>query len=222
VQRPSPSAEVVASLVFAPRPVPFFVAAGMAGDVIAAAQRQIGWPYVWGGESRTEGGFDCSGLVAHAFWAAGLPLPGRPTAAVLWQMSKPISRGQLRPGDLVFLGAASGAPHHVALYVGVGMVVVARHTGTLITLQRLDAVAWDGFGRLIAAEPGPGRVKANERSGPPARGPKGAALRAPTAGEIRAWLRMLGAPCPVTSAAAAGSVVVTAREWARTEEHAWL
>ena len=45
-----------------------------AGAVVAAALAQLGWPYVWGGESRAEGGFDCSGLVGYAFAAAGLPV----------------------------------------------------------------------------------------------------------------------------------------------------
>ena len=44
-----------------------------AGAVVAAALAQLGWPYVWGGESRAEGGFDCSGLIDYAFAAAGLP-----------------------------------------------------------------------------------------------------------------------------------------------------
>ena len=41
---------------------------GLTGRVaiVAAAAAQIGWPYVWGGESRAEGGFDCSGLVGYA------------------------------------------------------------------------------------------------------------------------------------------------------------
>ena len=46
--------------------------AGFSGvdAVIAAAEGQLGWPYVWGGESRAEGGFDCSGLIDFALAAA--------------------------------------------------------------------------------------------------------------------------------------------------------
>ena len=39
------------------RPVDLAGARGAAA-VVAAAEAQIGWPYVWGGESRAEGGFD--------------------------------------------------------------------------------------------------------------------------------------------------------------------
>ena len=45
-----------------------------AGAVVAAAVAQLGWPYVWGGESRAEGGFDCSGLIDYALTVAGLPV----------------------------------------------------------------------------------------------------------------------------------------------------
>ena len=64
--------------------------------VVAAAEAQVGWPYVWGGESRAEGGFDCSGLVDYAYAVAGAPLPGRPTAAALWTLARPAAGGRAR------------------------------------------------------------------------------------------------------------------------------
>ena len=120
---------------------------------VAAAEAQVGWPYVWGGESRADGGFDCSGLVDFAYAAAGDALAGRPTAADLWRLSAPEPAGALAPSDLVFLGARSGAPHHVGMYVGDGMVVVAPHTGARVRFEPLAAGGWDGFGRLMAAGP---------------------------------------------------------------------
>jgi cell wall-associated NlpC family hydrolase len=120
---------------------------------VAAAEAQVGWPYVWGGESRAEGGFDCSGLIDYAYAAAGDPLPGRPTAADLWHDSRPESAGELLPGDLAFVGTGSGAPHHVGMYVGGGTIVVAPHTGAEVRFEPLAAGGWDGFGRLFAAGP---------------------------------------------------------------------
>ena len=135
------------------RPVDLHGAGGRAA-VIAAAAAQVGWPYVWGGESRAEGGFDCSGLVDYAFGAAGMPLPGRPTAATLWSMAEPEPAAQLEPGDLVFLGAPTGAPYHVGIYVGDGTVLSAPHTGAQVGYSPLAAGGWDGFGRLLPPEPG--------------------------------------------------------------------
>jgi cell wall-associated NlpC family hydrolase len=123
---------------------------GVRADIVRAAAQQIGWPYVWGGESRTEGGFDCSGLVDYAYSAAGHPLLGRPTAAVLWQMGIPIAKRNLRPGDLVFLGTYSGQPYHVAMYAGHGMVIVASGRGRPIAAVPLDSVPWDGYARIWA------------------------------------------------------------------------
>ena len=122
---------------------------------VAAAEAQVGWPYVWGGESRAEGGFDCSGLIDFAYAAAGLPLPGRPTAADLWRMARPEPAAALVPGDLVFLGTGSGAPYHVGMYVGGGDVVVAPHTGAAVRYEPLAAGGWDGFGRLAGPAPTP-------------------------------------------------------------------
>jgi cell wall-associated NlpC family hydrolase len=122
---------------------------------VAAAEAQVGWPYQWGGESREDGGFDCSGLVDYAYAAAGDPLPGRPTAADLWQMARPETAAELAPADLVFVGSSGGAPHHVGMYVGDGMVVVAPHTGASVRYEPLAAGGWDGFARMLPAQPGP-------------------------------------------------------------------
>ncbi len=127
---------------------------GARAAIVRAALAQVGWPYVWGGESRTEGGFDCSGLVDHAYARAGYPLPGRPTAEVLWAMSVPLRPADLRPGDLVFLGARSGLAHHVGLYAGGGLVIAAPHRGALVSIEPLAAVPWDGFGRILKAPRG--------------------------------------------------------------------
>jgi cell wall-associated NlpC family hydrolase len=43
--------------------------------VVAFARRQIGVPYAWGGTSRRQGEFDCSGLVYAAFQSIGRAVP---------------------------------------------------------------------------------------------------------------------------------------------------
>ncbi len=134
------------------RPVDLHGARGPLAAV-AAAEAQVGWPYVWGGESRAEGGFDCSGLIDYAYAAAGVSLPGRPTAAELWRLSSPLVPDALAPGDLVFVGAASGAPHHVGMYVGGETVVAAPHSGAEVRYESLAAGGWDGFGRLAGPPP---------------------------------------------------------------------
>jgi hypothetical protein len=69
-------------------------------------------------------------------------------------MSVPLDPANLRPGDLVFLGARSGLVHHVGLYSGGGWVIAAPHQGALVSIEPLAAAPWDGFGRILKAPQG--------------------------------------------------------------------
>ena len=94
---------------------------------IAFARQQIGDPYVWGAAGPSA--WDCSGLTMGAWRAGGIYLPHYSVAQ--YSQSTPISRGSLRPGDLVFWGSSSSPSsiYHVALYVGNGMIIQAPRTG---------------------------------------------------------------------------------------------
>jgi cell wall-associated NlpC family hydrolase len=128
------------------------------GAVVAAALAQLGWPYVWGGESRAEGGFDCSGLIDYAFAAAGVPV-GRLTAAGLQQLAQPLpAAARLQAGDLVFVGLPA---HHVGLVVAPGLAVEAPHRGAQVRIEPLGDGGWTGAGRLLlpgASAPGAGEL----------------------------------------------------------------
>jgi cell wall-associated NlpC family hydrolase len=111
------------------------VAAGGSGAV-AAAESQIGVPYVWGGE--TPGvGFDCSGLTAWSWGQAGVPLPHYSGAQMADTTPVPLS--DLQPGDLLFYGP--GGSDHVAMYVSPGTMIEAPQTGSFVHLTglRLDS-----------------------------------------------------------------------------------
>ena len=97
--------------------------------LVKAAAKQLGQPYVWGGESRAEGGFDCSGLVQKAAETLGISLPR--TAAEQGRVGKAVNYKNMRPGDL--LVAKDG--HHVVMYAGRGRVIAAPHTGTNVQYQ---------------------------------------------------------------------------------------
>jgi cell wall-associated NlpC family hydrolase len=146
------SASARAGIAFAPSlPAEGFRVADVRGldagaAVVAAALAQLGWPYVWGGESRADGGFDCSGLVDYALAAAGVPV-GRLTAAGLQQLARPLAGGAvLLPGDLVFVGLPA---HHVGLVVAPGLAVEAPHRGARVHVESLRDGGWTGAGRLL-------------------------------------------------------------------------
>jgi cell wall-associated NlpC family hydrolase len=113
--------------------------AGTGEAAVAAALTQLGVPYVWGGE--TPGvGFDCSGLVQWAYAQAGVTLPRTTFGQIDVGVAVPLD--ELRPGDLIFSRSVRGGQvvdlGHVAIYAGARQVVVAPHTGDVVSLRALD------------------------------------------------------------------------------------
>ncbi len=126
-----------------PRPVlPNLPAAGGAATAVAAAESQIGVPYVWGGESPGRG-FDCSGLTQWAWRQAGVDLPR--TAAAQYDAIAHVPLSDLQPGDLLFWGF--GGISHVGMYVGGGEIVHAPESGELVRLQSIWNSGLVGAGR---------------------------------------------------------------------------
>lgn len=117
---------------------------------VQAARQQIGQPYKSGGESRSEGGFDCSGLTYYAWKQAGVELPRSSSAQYAWATK--IKKADLQPGDFVFYAAGSSVSH-VALYAGNGKIIQARKPG--VPAGEYDLATWwtsnlVGYGRVPA------------------------------------------------------------------------
>jgi cell wall-associated NlpC family hydrolase len=108
-----------------------------AGSTAAAwALAQLGKPYQWGDAG--PGAFDCSGLVLRAWEAAGIELPR--VAATQYGAGAHVRVTDARVGDLVFFGADPTNPStidHVGIYVGLGMMVDAPHTGAAVRVESL-------------------------------------------------------------------------------------
>ena len=88
--------------------------------LIEEAEKYIGYPYVWGGDS-PETSFACSGFISYVFAASGVRDVGRLGATSLYGRCTPIAPQEARPGDLIFFeGTISGEEGitHVGLYVG--------------------------------------------------------------------------------------------------------
>lgn len=111
------------------------------GIAAAAALKQLGTPFSWGGGSSsgpTRGvgvgaltvGFDCSGLTLYAWSRAGVRL-GHYTGAQFRQGHR-VPLGDLRTGDLLFFGGGSGDPTHVGLYLQGGLMIHAPKTGDVV------------------------------------------------------------------------------------------
>jgi cell wall-associated NlpC family hydrolase len=103
--------------------------------VLDFARAQVGEPYQWGADGPDA--WDCSGLTMRAWEAAGVSLPHYTVAQ--YYAGTPISAGELRPGDLVFWSSSSSPEgiHHVALYLGDGMIVHAPRTGRDVSVESM-------------------------------------------------------------------------------------
>lgn len=113
----------------------------IAAAAIAAARTRLGVPYVWGATGPDS--FDCSGLTQWSYAHAGIALPR--VAADQWFSGPHPSLSQLEPGDLLFWAFDPNDPatiHHVAIYIGGGMMIAAPHTGTDV---QVEPVYYDGL-----------------------------------------------------------------------------
>jgi cell wall-associated NlpC family hydrolase len=99
------------------------VNASAAQVAVSAAMSVIGTTYVWGSADPNVG-FDCSGLTSWAWAQAGVYIPH--SSAAQYGALPHVPLGSVQPGDLIFYYSPIS---HVALYVGGGQIVHARHPG---------------------------------------------------------------------------------------------
>jgi cell wall-associated NlpC family hydrolase len=99
--------------------------------VVRYARRLLGVRYTYGGTS-PRSGFDCSGFTRYVFAHFGIALPHY--AGAQFTRGRKVARQALRPGDLVFFDGLG----HVGIYVGRGRFIHAPHSGTAVSLERLD------------------------------------------------------------------------------------
>lgn len=117
-------------------------ATGFAQAEINAAKRYLGTKYVWGGgdtSGPTMGGFDCSGLVIYAVYQASggkISLPHQ--AKVQATMGQPVSRDQMRPGDVIAFALHGDEIDHIGIYVGNNQMIHAPQTGDVVRIAPLN------------------------------------------------------------------------------------
>ena len=115
------------------------------------ATKYIGFPYQWGG-STPETSFDCSGFVCWVYTHSGVHNLPRTTAQQIYNQCTPVSKDEVKPGDLVFFTGtyqSSKPVTHIGIYVGDNQML---HCGDPIGYANLGNSYWVkhfyGFGRL--------------------------------------------------------------------------
>lgn len=109
--------------------------------MLAEAEKYLGYPYVWGGSSPSTS-FDCSGFVSWVINRSGVGSVGRQTANGLYNLCTPVSKSNMRPGDLIFFTGTYSSPtpvSHVGIYVGEGRMI---HCGDPISYANINSTYW--------------------------------------------------------------------------------
>lgn len=101
-------------------------------DVVDYAMQFVGNPYVWGGNSLTNG-CDCSGFVHLVYKHFGYNTV-RYSMAFAYE-GVAVSRENVKPGDIVVYAMKNGVGH-VAIYAGNGKIVEAQSSSAGITANR--------------------------------------------------------------------------------------
>ncbi len=116
-------------------------------SIITEAEKWIGTPYCYGGESRSCA--DCSGFVQQVFQSVGMYIPR--TAARQYLFALRVKNGECKPGDLVFFKNASKI-NHVGIYLGNNQFIHASSSNG-VEKQSLGNHYYQsrfaGFGRFI-------------------------------------------------------------------------
>ena len=114
-------------------------------SVVDYAMQFRGNPYVWGGESLTNG-VDCSGFTMQVYKHFGYSLPHSSTAqryegtAVSWN--------EKQPGDLICYQVVNGVGH-VAIFIGDNQIIHAGSKDTGINVRNADYRAVWGVRRIV-------------------------------------------------------------------------
>jgi peptidoglycan DL-endopeptidase CwlO len=122
------------------------VNASAAQIAVGAALSVQGTGYVWGSADPAVG-FDCSGLTSWAWAQAGVYIPH--SSAAQYASLPHVPLGSVQPGDLIFYYSPIS---HVALYIGGGQIVHARHPGPGGEVQVQSMFGYDN--PVGAARPG--------------------------------------------------------------------
>jgi cell wall-associated NlpC family hydrolase len=109
--------------------------------VVATAESLVGkYPYVWGGHSPADGGFDCSGFIEYVYKQNGITLPRE--AHDQAYVGTPVPANQLQPGDLVFFkntypNSFPNKVTHVSIYLGNNRMAYASSSRNTVIVTTL-------------------------------------------------------------------------------------
>lgn len=108
-------------------------------EAAAVAKRYVGSPYKYGGT--TPKGFDASGFTQYVYKNAATKMTIPRTSADQYKIGTPVSRSQLKPGDLVFYATGiKGKVSFAAIYYKNGAFIGATSKG--VKVVKMSDMYW--------------------------------------------------------------------------------
>lgn len=92
-------------------------------NIVTTARTYLGKPYVWGGESEAEGGYDCSGFVYSVLNKCGMKVP-RTTAQGYSSLGKTVTK--IQSADLLYFGKSTKRITHIAIALNSTQMIESR------------------------------------------------------------------------------------------------
>jgi cell wall-associated NlpC family hydrolase len=109
--------------------------------VVDTAKDLSGTPYVWGGDSIEDGGFDCSGLTQYTFKSIGYNL--NRVSIEQAKQGQYVAKENLQAGDLVFYSLAGNERvSHVGIYMGNGKMIHSPKPGDVTKVTDITTDFW--------------------------------------------------------------------------------
>ncbi len=104
--------------------------------VVAEAKKLLGARYIYGGDSWSDGGFDCSGLTQYVYGRVGISIP-RTVTTQYYGISRKISSSNRKPGDIIIM-TDGYEMSHAGIYIGNNQMIHAPQPGRNVEIKSLD------------------------------------------------------------------------------------
>lgn len=113
-------------------------------QLLTSFRAKLGVPYVWGGESMAEGGYDCSGLMQAVYAEIGITIPR--VSQDQQNVGQTVDKNNPAVGDLIFYGTPA---YHVGVYAGNNMYIQAPEPGDVVKYSKYNPNAATNVKRIL-------------------------------------------------------------------------